>query len=625
MPSVPWGYIPDPQEAWDDLRSRLEGAFPGQFYMGAETGGGRRQIHMWTGQDIKSTSIGYDPQTGMHEFSGRYAYPTPGYEGLGGTGGALSILGRLASGYDPASYEKELVQNDPYSPYIYQRRSMFSTDYGLRGFTGGQTYAPWTAQQSTMRFMGTMGTSAYTDVNLGLERATPGTHFLPSGLNRRAWAEGFGALGSSMHAMYGTMPGFDIGGTRATLPYRDVKMRERQDLISPGRMPWLYGGQQTTPMMTGRYPGVEQRQALNLFTEFIPGGIFGGAGQSYMKSSALQGVEQSLGSMQQMEMGYSALQMWATGGTRPLGSLYGETLGVKQRPGIALGSFAGVEFNAPPVGRRGLSGYEPMGGRIMLPYGPQLGSLMRQYNPGFFSGSQPGVGGRTQGAGIDVGGVNYGAQHLMSMPGSLGEIEAYERLLGRAMTPDVQRRMGGGLDVYGYMPTTKSAQPYVEWGGQEYWKPQSGFAAYTPGLKSAVLGMQNLQGMASDPRTQFVVGGESVKSMQFIMGGLAQTLPQQAWQQWGVGPENFTREGRLQWYGQPEVEQAMRQMFDPANFDQFQQSLQQAGGFMRSAWRQFPQSSGEWVLRGRYSSSCKALASDSLSRRSILIVAVQLA
>jgi hypothetical protein len=583
MPAFGWGYIPTPEEAWAQLRHKLTQGFPGQFSFGTPFGGGRRQVSVGMESGTTQTvTLGYDPETGMFESSGRYLYPTEGFKGWGGVGGAMGMLGRMAAGYEPEQYQQELLQYDPYSPFIYQRRQMFGTDWGMRGFTGGQIYAPWTAQQATMRFMGTMGDTPYTDVELALERATPGTHFLPSGIGRRAWAEGFGALGSSMHAMYGTMPGFDVAGDTVRLPYKDVKMRERQDLLAPGRMPWLYGGAQTNPMLLGRYAGVEQRQSLSMFTEFIPGGIFPGGGQSYFSSGAFRGVEMSMGAMHQMEMPYSALNIWAQGGSRPVGSLYAETIGRKQAPGTPLGSLAGIEFGAPPAGPRGLTGFEPMGGRLMLPYGRGFGELMQQYNPSFFQ----------QSGGVMVGGQEYTAEHLMSRPGTVDAITAYRQLSNLALTPDVTRRMGGGMGVYPYMPTSGSAQPYAEWGGQEYFRMQSGMALYTPGLKTVGVGMQSLGGMASDPRTQFVVGGESVKSMQFLAEGLAQTLPQSAWSQFGVGPELFDPQGRLRWGGQPEVAGAIQQMFtggpgggvDP----RFRELLHQSGGFVQSAWRTFP-------------------------------------
>ncbi|MCK5307602.1 MAG: hypothetical protein KAJ73_03235 [Zetaproteobacteria bacterium] len=580
MPSYGWGFVPSPEEAWAQLQSRLESTFPGQTSFGSFVGGGRRQVSVGADPSSRASTLtlGYDPQTGMFESSGRFLYPTRGYEAMGGVGGALSMIGRVAAGYDPAEYEEELIQNDPYSPFIHQRKSMFDTEYGQRGFTGGQIYAPWTAQQSTMRFMGTMGETPYTDVQLGLDRATPGTHFLPSGLNRRAWGEGFGALGSSMHAVYGTLPGFDITGSEVTLPYKDVKMRERQDLVAPGRMPWLYGGKQTNPLMTGRYSGIEQRQSLSMMTEFIPGGIFPGAGQSYFASSAFKGVEQSFGKTHKMELPFRALSLWAQGGSRPVSELYGEVLGQKQVPGTTLGTFAGIEFGTPPPGKRGLTGFEPMGANLMLPYGSQFGKLLQQYNPSFFEGSAHAV----------VGGERYAAEHLMSKPSQLDDITAYRQLAGQALTPDVKRAMGGGMGVHAYQPMSPSAKPYIEYGGQEYWRPQSGMAMYAPGMKSVGLGLQSLSGMASDPRTELVVGGESIKSMQFLMGGLAQTLKPEDWGQFGVGKEHFDPKGRLKWTGQPEVTGAVQQMFDPANRSRFQNVLHQAGGFISEKWRQFP-------------------------------------
>ncbi|TET76567.1 MAG: hypothetical protein E3J42_01550, partial [Dehalococcoidia bacterium] len=279
-----------------------------------------------------------------------------------------------------------------------------------------------------------------------------------------------------------------------------------------------------------------------------------------------------------MELPFRALSLWAQGGTRPVGEMYGELLGQKQVPGTTLGTFAGIEFDAPSPGKRGLTGFQPMGANLMLPFGGQLGNLLQQYNPSFFEG----------GAHAIVGGETFTAEHLMTKPKQLSEITAYRQLAGQAMTPDVKMAMGGGMGVHAYQPMSPSAKPHVEYGGQEFWRPQSGMAMYAPGMKSVGLGLQSLSGMASDPRTELVVGGESIKSMQFLMGGLAQTLKPEHWGQFGVGKEHFDIGGRLKWTGQPEVTGAVQQMFDPANRERFMNVLHQAGGFISEQWRNFP-------------------------------------
>lgn len=594
MPNGGWGNL-DPDVAWQQFIAGLHGSLAGYYQVSPELSTGGRQVSIYRpGQEaMASFRMQWDPMTGRFHTSGQPIAPSfrEGYRSEGGVGAAVNFAQMIYQGYNPeyiSGMETEL------DPYTYQRRQTEA-----RGaWTGGQALAPWSMQQQTSMFLGTHpgATRPYTSVSWGLEapeqQGWGQALYSTSGIGRRAFAEPFGPLAYSAEALR-TIPGYGVRGEEIRSPFKDVKDRARLDFIGPGVVPTISGGVQAFQRMRGELPGAERRTGLEMLTEFVPGGIFPGAGQAYYQTGAFQGVQMGVTRDITERLSYSQLRGYAQATGLPLGEA-GRDLG------FAGGTF-GQLMGAPiTMQYRGAQGVIPtgQGATLRLPYGPGLYSLMEQYVPetlkqlSQLGTIQAGPGSRNE----------FSSDILRRMPRTPAEIEAYESWLGQAqmLTPQsyggqtMSYLMGGGLNME-YFQGGPRERPSLYLSGEVQYGMQSGTGLYAPASKMVGLGMQNLTGMGALPQTQLVVGGESAKGMPFLVGGLAQTLRPQQWAPYlGEGWERFfDPQGNLIYGGMegaPRVESAAQQMLLAMRQNpEVRAEFAQSGLIYRQGWWNFPQ------------------------------------
>ncbi|MHC4361779.1 MAG: hypothetical protein ACYSTZ_03040, partial [Planctomycetota bacterium] len=298
------------------------------------------------------------------------------------------------------------------------------------------------------------------------------------------------------------------------------------------------------------------------------------------------GMEMSLGARRNIDLNYLSLaSLGRQRGGAPLGGVT-QQLGEYQRGSSPFVDFAGVGFGMDEDQMRGTTGYTPLSARLTLPYGEGLYGLAETYMEDVITQHRQG-GQEFYGHGIDV---------LRQTPSTHSEIrasEAWVQMLEQTTQrgPGLSERLVGqsGIETEYVMGKRGNQQPTLELGAQIRTPMQSGVAWDIPGVKGATSIRESLTAQGADPRTQVLVGGDSMKGNLSLISGLAQTLEQQDWAQFlpeGYDPAQlYDQQGIMQYTGQPEVQHALEQMLGPQK-EQFAEVLEQRGGFYReSQWR----------------------------------------
>lgn len=538
------------ESAFNQLQDRLYGSMGGYFHMSAELETGGRQIAVYHPgkQDLVSIHAQWDSQAGRFTVSGMPVHPSLHrvHRTEGAFGAMEGFLENLRAGFDPRYIQGMETELDP---YVHQRRQT------RRGgpFTGGQALAPWQAAQQTTRFMGSHPGASYpfSDVEYALrapsEVGAPNTIYSTSGIMRRPFEFQFGALGRDAESLR-AIPGYGFDEGLITVPYKDQKDRERMATIGPGVTPLIHGGAQTHPFMRGDLPGAEQRQALAMRTEFVPGLAMAGAGQGYYTTEQFRGVELGQHKDLTLKSDYHTMRRYMehTGG--PVASA-SPGLGIGRGAGAVGGQFGTFLGEQIDIGAAGATSYIPGIEALRLPYGEGLYSLLEQVAPGTlrsmegFTVEQTSLG-RTREFGVDI---------LQQRPTTPQQVQAYETMLSHfgLLAPQWQQDVGGGMAVEPFAGSV-GAQPQLYAAGEALRPMQSGTGMYFPGVKTATAGMQSLTGMGAEARTQMLLAGESVKGMPFLIGGIAQTLPRSMLDPY-LGPradEMFDPQGNLIYGGE---------------------------------------------------------------------------
>lgn len=580
-----------PDDAWRDVEQQLASLLPQDSYYMHQMAWGERRISILGQGDPYSFTATYDEDLGSFVVEGSRIHPLASRGQESPTDAFVEYMGDIAARGSVASIER--MQARGLDPAIGVRAPIADpTDPRLGGLAysggpGSQTHRARVRGEFDIgpHPQSVAGGRAYMSPSEAAGRVPEWAHVLQSGLTRRPASEHHGALASPAEFLEYAI-GYSVdydeqGAALVTSPYKQAGGGKRVKLHLQGYWdrPNLYGDDLTSANIRGKRG--EPTQGFSRMTEFVPGGLLA-PGQIHMTQQSVMGMEMSMGAKRDVNLNYRSMAAMAEqSGQQPLGQVFGGMIGERQQSGAPFMEFGGIGYGMTQDQMRGTTGYTPMSARLNMPYGEGLYGLMETYMEKELSAAR--TSNKTYaGLGVDV---------LQQAPTNRQEIEATEAWVEQMRSQGLDERIVGdtGIQPF-YYQGKRNEGPSLQLGAQVYQSMQSGTAWDLPGVKGATLIQESLTGMGADPRSEIVVGGDSMKGNLPIVAGLAEIFGPEQWQP--HMPEGFDasslygQSGEMVYAGQKEVQYALEQMLGP-NKELFQQQLEERGGFLREGWWSF--------------------------------------
>lgn len=552
---------------------------------------GERRISILGQGDPYSFTATYDADLGSFVVEGSRIHPLASRGQESPTDAFVEYMGDIAARGSVASIER--MQARGLDPAIGVRAPIADpTDPRLGGLAysggpGSQTHRARVRGEFDIgpHPQSVAGGRAYMSPSEAAGRVPEWAHVLQSGLTRRPASEHHGALASPAEFLEYAI-GYSVdydeqGAALVTSPYKQAGGGKRVKLHLQGYWdrPNLYGDDLTSANIRGKRG--EPAQGFSRMTEFVPGGLLA-PGQIHMTQQSVMGMEMSMGAKRDVNLNYRSMAAMAEqSGQQPLGQVFGGMIGERQQSGAPFMEFGGIGYGMTQDQMRGTTGYTPMSARLNMPYGEGLYGLMETYMEKELSAAR--TSNKTYaGLGVDV---------LQQAPTNRQEIEATEAWVEQMRSQGLDERIVGdtGIQPF-YYQGKRNEGPSLQLGAQVHQSMQSGTAWDLPGVKGATLIQESLTGMGADPRSEIVVGGDSMKGNLPIVSGLAEIFGPEQWQPHmpaGFDASSlYGQSGEMVYAGQKEVQYALEQMLGP-NKELFQQQLEERGGFLREGWWSF--------------------------------------